>query len=34
MEQKNTQSEVRSSCTWEGLEEFVRAQVQGFIQAL
>lgn len=34
MEQKNTQSEVRSSCTWEGLEGVVREQGQGFIQAV
>lgn len=34
MEQKNTQPEVRSSCTWERLEGFVREQVQGFIQAV
>ena|SRR5262245_16037125 len=32
MEQKNTQSEARSSCTWEGAEDFVRGHVQRFIQ--
>lgn len=34
MEQQNTQLEARSSCTWEGLEEFVRAHVQRFIQGV
>ena len=34
MEQKNTQPEARSSCTWEGLEEFVREHVQRFIQGM
>jgi putative transposase len=34
MEQKNTQSEARSSCTWEGLEEFVREHMQRFIQSV
>lgn len=34
MEQKNTQAEARSSCTWEGLEAFVREHVQRFIQGL
>jgi transposase-like protein len=34
MEQKSIQREAGSSCTWEGLEEFVREQVQRFIQGL
>lgn len=34
MGQKNTQSKPQSSCTWERLEEFVREQVQGFIQGV
>lgn len=34
MEQKNTQSEARSSCTWERLADFVREHVQQFIQRL
>jgi putative transposase len=34
MEQQNTSSTVRSSCTWEGLEEFVRDHVQRFIQGV
>jgi putative transposase len=34
MEQKSTQGEARSSCTWEGLEGFVRDHVQRFIQGL
>lgn len=34
MEQKNTQAEVRSRCTWEGWEEFVRDHVQRFIPGL
>lgn len=34
MEQQNILSEVRSSGTWEGLEDFVRAHVQRFIQGL
>jgi transposase-like protein len=34
MEQKNTQPEPQSSCTWEGLEEFVREHVQRFIQGV
>ena len=34
MEQKSTQSEARSSCTWERLEEFGRDHVQRFIQGL
>ena len=28
MEQKSTQGEARASCTWEGVEEFVREHVQ------
>jgi putative transposase len=34
MEQKNTQPKPQSSCTWEGLEEFVREHVQRFIQGV
>ena len=34
MEQKSTQSGARSSCPWEGLEEFVREHVQRFIQGV
>jgi len=34
MKQKSIQSEVGSSCTWEGLEDFVRGHVQRFIQGL
>lgn len=32
MEQQNTQPKAQSSCTWEGLEAFVRGHVQRFIQ--
>ncbi len=32
MEQKSPQGEARSSWTWEGLAEFVRAHVQRFSQ--
>ena len=34
MEQESTQGEARSSCTWAGLEGFVREQVQRFIQGV
>lgn len=34
MEQQNTQPQAQSSCTWEGLEEFVRGHVQRFIQGV
>jgi transposase-like protein len=34
MEQQNTQPKAQSSCTWEGVEEFVRGHVQRFIQGL
>ncbi|MEW6299442.1 MAG: hypothetical protein AB1671_17195 [Thermodesulfobacteriota bacterium] len=34
MEQESTQAEGGSSCTWERLEEVMRGQGQGFIQAL
>ena len=34
MEQKNTQPEGQSSCTWERLEDFVREHMQQFIQSV
>jgi hypothetical protein len=34
MMQKTTTSEPKASSTWEQLEDFVRAHVQQFIQAL
>ena len=34
LEQKNTQSEARSSCPWEGLEDFVREHGQRFSQGV